>query len=291
MPGIARHFYFCLLKLFELVTLSNVYNSFSTLWAEHMHHLNFKSKHTRSLLIALLITFSPTAAADMLGVYAGAGSWKHSSTGKMNHIGTDADMENEYGFQDDYSNFVYVAFEHPFPLVPNIRISRYGLETSGTRTVTATTEFTFAGTAYTNGTDILSEFRWDEEDALIYYEILDNIVSVDFGLGMKKVDAEIAVTAGGVTNKHQISETLPIFYTMFGVMIPGTGISASVDTTQSFGKDSDIVQTNTKVSYMTSYMLGIEAGYRTSKMSLVNFDTVTGEIDFTGPFANVYFHF
>jgi len=242
-------------------------------------------------VVFLTLVLSHVAQADILGIYAGAGSWNHTAEGDMNHLGTDADMKNEYGLEQDFSNFAYVAFEHPLPVIPNIRVSRYALESEGSKTVTTTSEFTFAGTTYTNGTDITSKLRWDEEDVLLYYEFLDNMVSFDLGLGAKKVDAEFSVTAGGVTNTHKIDETLPIYYTMVGVEIPGTGISFSVDTTRSFGKDSDIVQTNTRISYLTSYRLGIEAGYRTSKMALVNFDTVSGQLEFTGPFANVFLHF
>lgn len=132
-------------------------------------------------IVLLMAIVTHNVRADALGVYAGIGSWNHTAEGKMNHLGTDADMENNFGFEDDFSGFAYIAFEHFIPIVPNIRVSRYSLETTGTKTVTASNEFTFAGTAYTNGTAIASELRWDEEDALLYYEFLDNIVSFDLG--------------------------------------------------------------------------------------------------------------
>lgn len=229
--------------------------------------------------------------ADVIGVYAGLGSWHHASQGKLNHLGTDADLEGNYSFDKDWSGFFYVAVEHPFPLIPNIRISKYSLETSATKTVTADSEFTFAGTDYTNGTDISSKLQWNEEDILLYYELLDIVVSLDAGLGIKKVDGEISVTSAGVTNAHRIGKTIPIAYAMVGASIPGTGISVSMDTTRTFIGDSDIVQSNTKISYETAFLLGVEAGYRRSKMTLNNFDTVTGQANFTGPFVNLLFHF
>lgn len=252
-----------------------------------------KTKYYRYQLASLLISacFTQTVTADFIGVYAGAGSWNHTAKGQINHLGTNTDLEKDFGYEDEFSNFVYIAVEHPFPLIPNIRVSRYGLGTKGTKTVTASSEFTFAGTAYTNGTNVSTELRWDEEDALLYYEFLDNIISFDLGLGVKKVDGEISVTSSGVSNTLRIEETLPIAYAMAAVMIPGTGITISIDTTQTFAGDNDIVQTNTKVSYETSYLVGIEAGYRTSTMKLNNIDTIDGEMEFTGPFANLLVHF
>ena len=74
-------------------------------------------------------------------------------------------------------------------------------------------------------------------------------------------------------------------------MIPGTGISFSIDKTQTFTGDIEISQTNTKISYETIYRIGIEAGYRTSTMTLDKITTVAGELNFTGPFINMLVHF
>lgn len=256
-----------------------------------MNILNVNKIGFRIIITLLALSLSQLAAADFIGVYAGAGTWNHSSEGRMNHLGTDADMEKDFGFKDDYSNYFYIAVEHPFPLIPNIRISRFNLETKGNKTVTASSEFTFAGTAYTAGNNISSELHWDEDDTLLYYEFLDIIVSFDLGIGVKNIDGELSVTSGGVTNTLKIEETLPIVYAMASVMIPGTGISFTIDKTQTFLGDAEIVQTNTKLSYETAFMLGVEAGYRTSTMKLDNFNTITGQVEFTGPFANLLFHF
>jgi len=252
-----------------------------------------RPKYYRYQLASLLMTacFSQAVTADFIGVYAGAGSWYQTTEGQMNHLGTDADMEKEYGFESEFSNFAYVAVEHPFPFIPNARINRYSLENKASRTVSAASEFTFAGTAYTSGTAISTALRWDEADTLLYYEFLDNIISFDLGLGVKKVDAEFSVTAGGATNTLRIEETLPIAYVMAGVHLPGTGISIIIEQTQSFHGDIEIVQSNSKISYEIAYMLGIEAGYRTSTAKLDELANVSGEVEFSGPFVNLLFHF
>lgn len=246
----------------------------------------------RLAIILFTIFYTQSAMADFIGVYIGTGGWYHTSEGQINNNGTNADMQRDFGFDDEFAGFAYIAVEHPFPLIPNIRVSQYGIETTGAKTVTASSEFTFAGTAYTTGTAITTKLLWGEEDVLLYYEFLDNIVSFDLGLGLKQINGELSVTTGGVSNALKIEETLPITYVMFGAMIPGTGISFSIETTQTILGDSEITQTNTKVSYETSFMVGVEAGYRTSKMKLDKLNTISnGEIDFTGPFANLLVHF
>ena len=250
------------------------------------------TRHGLALACLLLsMGLANVAQADALGVYIGVGSWRHSSEGHLNHLGTKTDMQKDLGYEDDFSGFFYLAFEHPFPLIPNIRLSHYGLESKGNKTVTTSSEFTFAGASYTNGDSITTELRWDEEDTLVYYELLDIVVSFDVGLGVKTIAGEFSVTSAAVTNTLKIDETLPIAYAMVAVMIPGTGISISIDKTQTFLGDAEIVQTNSKISYETAFRLGVEVGYRSSSVNLDKYTDIDGQLTFTGPFVNLLVHF
>ncbi|MDH5444679.1 MAG: TIGR04219 family outer membrane beta-barrel protein [Gammaproteobacteria bacterium] len=248
-------------------------------------------KITTVSVFLLLNLISYQVSADFIGVYAGAGIWQQTPSGHINNQGTNADMEKNFLYGEENANFVYVAIEHPFPLIPNIRVNMYNLEMSKTTTLTAANAFTFAGTSYTAGTSIQSKFEWQEEDALLYYEFLDNIVSFDLGLGMKTVTAELSITSGGVTNTLEIEESLPIAYAMAGVHIVGTGISIIVEQTTSFGGSMEISQSSSKLVYETDYMLGVELGYRTTTTNLDDMPIITGEVEFSGPFANLLFHF
>lgn len=248
-------------------------------------------KYLSILLTVLLLGLSQFARADFLGVYIGAGGWNHDSTGQITGTGTDVDLENNFGLEKDFSGFSYIAVEHPFPLVPNIRLNQYAIESSKSTTLTATSAFNFAGTSYTAGTTVQSDVEWDENDTLLYYEFLDNIVSFDAGLGMKSISAKFSVTSAGTTNTLSIEEDMPIAYMMAGAHIPGTGISFIVEQTQSFLGDMDISQTSTKISYETSFMLGLEIGHRTSTANLNDLASIDGEVKFSGPFANLLFHF
>lgn len=78
----------------------------------------------RFITAILLFAALHTAKADFIGVYAGAGSWYHSATGKVDHLGTPADLEQDLGFDKNWSGFFYLAVEHPVPLIPNVRLSQ-----------------------------------------------------------------------------------------------------------------------------------------------------------------------
>ena len=245
----------------------------------------------RLLFFILLYCNINAGWADTIGIHAGAGSWNHQSSGQITHQGTNADMEKEFGFKDELTGFFFIGIEHPLPFIPNIKLSSYPVETIANRTVTASTEFSFAGASYTNGTDIKTTLLWDEQDVLVYYEIVDNIFSLDLGLGAKAIDAKLSVTASGSTHSLRMEETLPIGYAMGSVMLPGTGLSFIIEHTSSVLGDIKVKQTNSKLSYMLGYKLGIEAGYRTSNANLDELTGVTGELTFSGPFINLAVNF
>ncbi len=247
-------------------------------------------KHALFLSLFLLAPIQ-FANADFIGVYIGAGSWNHDSTGQVTGTGTDVDLENNLGLEKEFSGFSYIAVEHPFPLIPNVRLNQYAIESSKTSTLTAASAFNFVGTGYTTGTTVTSDVEWDENDTLLYYEFLDNIVSFDAGLGYKNVKAKLSVTSGGTTNTLTIEEDMPFTYLMAGAHIPGTGLGFIVEQVNTFLEDIEISQTSTKIVYETSFMLGLEVGHRTSTANLDDLTTISGEIKFSGPFANLLFHF
>ena len=74
----------------------------------------------RSLLI-VAITLSPlTAAADIVGLTIGGGSWQASPEGSIGR--SDIDLESTLNLDEQNNQFIFIALEHPVPLLPNIRV-------------------------------------------------------------------------------------------------------------------------------------------------------------------------
>jgi len=112
----------------------------------------------------------------------------------------------------------------------------------------------------------------DQTDAVLYYEILDNWVTLDLGLDFKFIDGSAEVSGHGQRTKESFSATIPMLYANAQFELPFTNFTATV------GYESDIG-------------LGALLGLR--QQSVVLKDAGDVDLDFTvsGPFAAVYYHF
>lgn len=243
-----------------------------------------------SALALMLGVFSHTASADFIGLKVGGGIWDAETTGSIRYVSlTDVDLKNDLKLGDEQNSFLYVAFEHPVPLIPNVKVSKSGLSTSGSGTLTSS--FTYGTETYSVSDSITTDLTLDHQDVTIYYEILDNLVTADFGITAKMIDGSVSITRGGITSKNNISGTIPMAYYAIGVSIPATGIYVGVEGSALNIGDSEISDVTAKISYSTSFMLGVEAGVRTVSIKLDGLDGVSSSMEFSGPFANLFLHF
>ena len=100
----------------------------------------------RKIILAMtLLGMAGTASADFLGLYVGGGSWSHDPEGgfsSTNLGSTTIDMKNNLGFDKESEGYLWAAFDHPIPLLPNIRLERTALKHEG-----VTSSVNFLGTS------------------------------------------------------------------------------------------------------------------------------------------------
>lgn len=229
------------------------------------------------ILSTALVAFgSTTVQADFLGLYAGVdGIYSQTSI-------------NDNSPTDDKFNAVYnVAFEHPVPFLPNLKL-RYS-EFGGTRD-------NFQSGIYMVDQDL----DVNTLDAIAYYEILDNIVSVDAGLGVKRLDVsntlKNTVPAVNITFTADDKQTLPALYVAAGGKLPFTGFSAKAEVMAGKNSDADFNDINAEVKYnfieSIALDLGVKFGYRAMT---VNFDDDANsgfdKIEAKGPYLGLEAHF
>ena len=75
-------------------------------------------------LLATLTAAPVIASADIAGLSAGVGTWQSSPSGTLGS--TSISLENTLNFDEENSNYLFIALEHPIPLLPNLRLSRTG---------------------------------------------------------------------------------------------------------------------------------------------------------------------
>jgi len=247
--------------------------------------------NTKQLFCLAALSASFTAHADTLAISAGAGIWNTSPTGSFQKKGEPAvDVKDDLFWSDETQGYFYATLEHPVPIIPNVKIMATNIDQSGNGVAT----FTFDGTDY-NGT-VNNDFSIKTVDLIGYYEILDNVVSLDIGLNIRslKVDYTIIGTEAGtglsVTTTDSVSETIPMLYALVGASpIPDLIISGELSYITYAG--STISDFTAKVAYTTNFFVGFEAGYR---KQTYKFDDVSGtdaDMGFDGVFAGAYLKF
>lgn len=224
----------------------------------------------KSTLIALCVGVSVASASTILGMgveadyYAPAasGDFSYSDNGTVSHTYFNKDTESTYQ--------VGIYFEHPVPLIPNIRLD-------------LTPEASFSGSNGILGTNKVSV---NQTDITPYYEILDNVIDLDIGMTFKVLD----VTVEGTTNQH-LNQVIPMGYVAAGADIPGTGLRIAGDLKYIKVNGDSFTDTRIKAVLDLSAGLQAQAGYRYESLKITDHYNVNGDVKFEGPFIGVGYIF
>jgi outer membrane protein len=248
-------------------------------------------KHMAAGILALGLTSTGIAHADTLfGVYAGAGTWQQSYSGDVRSGISNVDIEDDLGLDDDDNVILYAALEHGVPLIPNVRAQYFTLDVDANSTLSRTIEFN--GQVFSVSEAVSTVADLTQADAVLYYELLDNVVSLDVGLAISLLEGSIEVASLTERTDADFDEVFPMLYAAVRADLPFTGLWVGAQA-QGMGYDGNsVLEFDAKIGYESSVGLGIEAGYRAVQIELDAFDDVdVAELDVSGPYAAINFHF
>jgi len=231
-----------------------------------------------SSVMALSI-FSTAASADALGFFVGGGVWDYDPSGTFGTTGDDViDVKSDLGFSSQQDAYVWAAFEHFVPIIPNIRVEAASMGSDG-----AADGLDFGGGINVTGPASIS---LDTTDAILYYRLLDNWVNLDLGLNIRNLKGDFIV----VDEKISISETIPMLYASAQFDMPLTGLSLGGDINIINYDGNDYRDIRLRALYEMG-IIGFEAGYKTSTLVLDNVSGVTADLEFSGLMLGAYLHF
>lgn len=250
-------------------------------------------KKTALILSLSSILLSSAVSADtLLGLYIGADGWNAATKGSF----ADTGAMQQFKFDDKTQTSFYVALEHPIPLLPNIRLQHNKLEASGVTTLDA--NFSFADSGFLAGSQVNNQVDLTNTDYVLYYEILDNdLVSLDFGVNGKYIKGSVGVsqTAGNLAGVQNVSQIIPMLYTSANVGLPLTGLDLFAQGSFVSYSGSRLYDVQAGIGYALLDNLAVnmrlKAGYRAVNLRLDDIDDLYADLDFTGIFVGVEFHF
>ena len=224
-------------------------------------------------MLALGMGLSGLAQADVVGVKGDLSYWAYDGQANMaaQTAASDQDLERKGAAQ------LSLAIEHPVPLIPNAKIRYVNLKTQ--------TENEVAGQP-------VYDINMDHADFILYYEILDNIVNADVGVGATTLNGHVTTLA---LSKTDIDKTVPVIYATAGAKLPFTGLSAKGEVLYSNFNDAKITDAQAELQYNFIDNLlvdvGLKAGYRILDIKLDDYEKNDLKFNFKGPYIGLDIHF
>lgn len=243
------------------------------------------------MALAGAVFIAPQVQADTLfGIYAGAGTWQQEYSGDIASGLTEVDVEADLGLDSQNNNVYYFALEHGVPVLPNIRAQYTDISVGGAETLSRTIDFN--GTAFTLADDVQTNVSLTQTDLVLYYELLDNVVSLDLGLAARQVDGEIAIASLTQSARAQFDGIIPLAYAKARVDLPLSGFWLGAEAAGVSYSGDQLIDANAQVGWSSDLGLGIELGYRSFQLELEDFDEVSqASFNVDGPYAALNFHF
>ncbi len=240
----------------------------------------------RQLLCFLAVSAPLAINADFLSISAGGGVWNASPSGsfKKTTDPADVDIKNNLFWDSEAQGYAFITLEHFVPIIPNARLMLTRIDQSGS----GTTSFRFDGVDYSG--NVSNDFSIEALDLLLYYEVLDNIVSIDLGLNIRNLKVDYTITSTGITTTDSLDETVPMLYVLVGGS-PWPDLILSGELSYIAYSGSTISDFTAKVAYTTNFFVGFEAGYRKQKYEFDDVSETDARLDFDGVFAGAYLKF
>lgn len=211
-----------------------------------------------AIALAVLAAAPLSAHADLLFTLgAKASVWNADASGQLDK---DVSVEDELNLGSENGQQLTVYFEHPIPLLPNIKIKQTNLEMTGNGNV----NLTFLDKNFTGNVD--STLDLTHSDLTLYWGLPLPIPFFDFNFGLtaRQFDGLAEVRSSSDSASQDLNFVIPMAYGEIKVTTP-FGLYANADINYigtSGNKLSD-------VSYGLGYDLpipvvdlGLEAGYR-----------------------------
>lgn len=233
---------------------------------------------------ALVLGLSATASADIVGVSAGVYGWNPDFSGSVTTAGSSVDLEKDLKLGSEWATQGYVALEHPIPVLPNIKLQFTELSQDATGNI---------ATSFDNVSGAVDvDLDLTHSDIILYYEVLDNILSLDVGVNVKLFDGHLNISErnGANSSKTDIDEILPLLYVAPSVSLPLTGLSLGAEISGVTYSGNRLTDITARLRYEVA-VFGIEAGWRQINLKIDDVGDLDTDIRFGGPFVSLMVDF
>ncbi len=213
----------------------------------------------KKILLLSLLFSSLTLQADLFRLEMGAGVWSQGTSGTLKHKKDtyDIDLVNDLDVGHSQDLYMWALFKHPIPIIPNARIEYTNTSLDGKGS-----GFTYNGKNYSSPTSY--ELNIEQFDAILYYNILDNLAWITLDLGL---DVNFMKQSYKFANESAVSDSImiPLLFGRGRFQIPTTEFAFETEIKYMTYGDSTIGDVRIKVDYTLDTPViqpALELGYR-----------------------------
>jgi len=260
----------------------------------------------KKLTLATLLA-SSSLYADTIGGEISFGIYSHSPSGTASYtlpyttLGSEVDLENDFGWSNEQDIMIKAYFEMPLPFVPNVKVAYSNLTQSGSGNVTDFSWGFIGGSG-----DIETALALQSYDITAYYELLDNVVELDAGLTMRYLNGDITVTPSASFNFGPFSSPsiglpsqsvdidmwVPMLYGKARFNVPNMDLSLQLEANVIGYQETTFYDYELSARYTFSMGLGLEMGYKSIYLDSEDLaDGLVVDMDFSGPYASIVWDF
>ncbi|MEA2018146.1 MAG: TIGR04219 family outer membrane beta-barrel protein [Campylobacterota bacterium] len=246
----------------------------------------------KKIITSLVATtlLSTTVYADFLGVEVGYGVWNAKTTGDIRKGTDNIDFEDDLGFGSNKSNgFFYVLFDHPLPLIPNIKLQQTNFSTKADGKMSKNA--TFAGETFGLNDDVLTYLKLNQTDLVLYYRLLDNWLNLDTGLMIKSIDGNINIKSTSANANESFDVIIPMLHVRGQLDLPFSGLSAEAEINYIKYMGNNLSDVKVGVKYEFNSGFGLSAGYKAQKLEIDDINDIYGAVNNSGIYTGLYYHF
>lgn len=243
--------------------------------------------------VAALVLMPSFACADtILGLHAGVSRWQATFSGDVGESQYTESLE-ALGHDEEPSMFFWASLEHPVPFLPNMRVmsSRLSSDATSTRAL----NFRLGGIDIVVSDEVATSIDLTHVDGTLYYEVLDNWLTLDLGITARRYSGYVQVTSDLIGNPiGELEGVLPMLYVNTRVDLPFSGWHVAAEGNIVNDGTNSVEDFIGKIGYEMDFValdVGVNLGYRIMSLYVEDFDDLYADADAHGAFAELQIHF
>ena len=239
-----------------------------------------------------LLACTTVAHAEFIGLNIAPDTWSAEQTDPLNSASYNLNRLTSKPVADKQPTpSLLFVLEHPITVLPNLRYQGSYLDSSGSESLNGGS-LSFNNQSYSDS-PVTSTYDLNHNDIVLYYELMDNWVNLDFGLDLKSFNGEISLNDSSSSKTIlPINETIPLFYLSARFHLPFSGFYIGADINSNFSISDSVAEDSTfMLGYQSDNGARIEGGVKIFSLDLNDTNDVDGNLEYDGLFINGYIPF